>query len=94
MRHLLKCRSCTADTQALFLAMMVLSRLLEWSRSSLSARGVCAEVRLGRYRASGEFGTIVATMIIHKHLGEIKQTVAEFKKRVDEMPQGNPDELI
>ncbi|GFF56483.1 hypothetical protein IFM51744_08916 [Aspergillus udagawae] len=91
IRHLLKCRSCTADTQALFLAKMVLSRLLEWSRSSLSAYGVCAEVRLGRYHASGEFGAIVATMIIQKHLGEIKKTVEEFKKKVDEMPQGNSD---
>ncbi|GIJ84584.1 hypothetical protein Asppvi_003431 [Aspergillus pseudoviridinutans] len=91
IRHLLKCRSCTADTQALFLAKMVLSRLLEWSRSSLSAYGVCAEVRLGRYRASGEFGAVVAAMIIQKHLGEIRQTVEEFKKKVDEMPQGNSD---
>lgn len=87
IRHLLKCRSCTADTQA----MMVLSRLLEWSRSSLSAQGVCAEVRLGRCCASVEFGTFIATMIIQKHLADIKQTVEELKKRVDEMPRGNLD---
>lgn len=70
---------------------MVLSRLLEWSRSSLSAQGVCAEVRLGRCCASVEFGTFIATMIIQKHLADIKQTVEELKKRVDEMPRGNLD---
>lgn len=69
------------DPQALLLVNMVLARLLEWTRVSICAFGkgcISAEVRLGQYQISGDFGTRVARMLIQTHLADLKATIIIF----------------
>lgn len=82
------------DPQALFLINMILSRLLKWSRVSLCAYGkrcISAEVRLGKYHISGDFGTTVARMLIQTHLADLKTTVNAFAGMVSQIGHGKAD---
>ncbi|KKK14123.1 hypothetical protein ARAM_006074 [Aspergillus rambellii] len=93
-RTLLRCQSCTVDSQALFLAHMVLSRLLAWTQVSISAcetRGMLAEVRLGRFQVSGEFGAAVTALLIQRHLADLKMTVGVFEQKVVHVVRGDAD---
>ncbi|KAJ5894541.1 hypothetical protein N7495_006232 [Penicillium taxi] len=85
MRSIFKCHHCMRDPQALFLVNMVLARLLKWSNFSICAYGkrfISAEVRLGKYQISGDFGTTVARMLVQTHLADIKAAILEFESMV------------
>lgn len=82
------------DPQALFLVNMVLARLLKWSHVSICAYGkrcISAEVRLGKYQISGDFGTTVARMLIQTHLADLKATVHAFAVMVSQTGHGKAD---
>lgn len=82
------------DPQALFLVNMVLARLLKWSRVSICAyekRSISAEVRLGKYQISGDFGTTVARMLIKTHLADLKATVYAFAVMCRQTGHGKAD---
>ncbi|KAJ5904226.1 hypothetical protein N7504_006609 [Penicillium tannophilum] len=94
MRSLFKCHHCMRDPQALFLVNMVLARLLKWSRVSICTyekRSISAEVRLGKYQVSGDFGTTVAKMLIKTHLADLKATVHAFAVMCRQTGHGKAD---
>jgi hypothetical protein len=82
---LFDCQYCMKETQSLFLVSMILSRLLRWSQVSIHAHGsrcVPAQVHLGRYHTSSEFGATVTRMLIQTHCMCLKTTVEAFQHEV------------
>ncbi|OAA63439.1 hypothetical protein SPI_03602 [Niveomyces insectorum RCEF 264] len=94
IRALFKCHHCMRDAQGLLLANMVLSRLLHWTQLSLRehrAGQVAAQVRLGRYTASREFGLTVTKLLLGSHWADLKRTVDDFQQSVDQIGFGQDD---
>ncbi|OCK86104.1 hypothetical protein K432DRAFT_438786 [Lepidopterella palustris CBS 459.81] len=88
----LQCISCSVDTQAFFLASMVLSSTLRLNDTLVHPPGApCPrlQIRIGNYNASGQLGEVVKMVLVSSELGKLKSLLESFGRKVDAL-QGEP----
>ncbi|OCL02658.1 hypothetical protein AOQ84DRAFT_392810 [Glonium stellatum] len=88
----LQCSSCSTDTQAFFLASMLLSNTLRLNDTMIRPPGTpCPqlEIRIGNYNASSQLSEVVKTVLVSSELGKLKVLLETFGRKVDCL-QGEP----